>query len=115
MRRDALRLTPQGPRSAAHARQSREDEVGGRDDIGAVGMPLARVDEQHLACSDLTRLHTIVEVQATAGDDQRDGDRVAMLGHGLAGLQAQTDYAHGTAVRDLLEAEWTRLVAKFRA
>ena len=38
-----------------------------------------------------------------------------MLGHGLAGLQAQTDYAHGTAVRDLLEAEWTRLVAKFRA
>src|SRR6266480_6636309 len=47
-------------------------------------------------------------MQAAAGDDQSDRNRVAMLGHGLAGLEAQTDNSHRAAVGDLLKPEWAR-------
>lgn len=72
-------------------------------------MPFARVDEQHLARTDLARLRAVVEPEPSSGDDQRDRDRVAVLGHALAGFQAQADDAHRTAVADLFEAEgaWT--------
>jgi hypothetical protein len=48
-------------------------------------------------------------MQSPAGDDQRHWNRVAVLGHGLARLEAQSDDTHRSAVRDLLEAEraWT--------
>jgi len=59
-------------------------------------------------------MHPVVEVEAAAGDDQCDRDRVAVLGHGLARFEAQADHAHGTAVRDLLEAKGTRLVVYVR-
>src|SRR5438034_11125515 len=44
-------------------------------------------------------------MQAAARDDQSDRNRVAMLGHGLAGLEAQTDNSHRAAVGDLLKPE----------
>ncbi len=44
-------------------------------------------------------------MQAAARDDQNDRNRVAMLGHGLAGLEAQTDNSHRAAVGDLLKPE----------
>jgi 2-phosphosulfolactate phosphatase len=56
-------------------------------------------------------MRAVVEVEAAPGDDQRNGDRVAVLGHGLPGLQAQPDHAHRPAVRDLLEPKRARLVA----
>lgn len=68
-------------------------------------MPLARVDEQHLAYADLALSRTVVELEAPARDDQSHRDGVAMLGHGLARLEAQTDDAHRAAVCDLLESE----------
>lgn len=73
-------------------------------------MPLARVDQQHLTRSYVARLHAVVEVQAAAGHDDRDRDRVAVLGHRLAGLEAQADDAHRAAIGDLLEPERSRLV-----
>jgi len=45
-------------------------------------------------------------MQAAARDDQSDRNRIAMLGHGLAGLEAQTDNSHRAAVGDLLKPEW---------
>jgi hypothetical protein len=74
-------------------------------------VPLPGVDQKHLACSDLARLRAVVEMEATARDDERDGNRIAVLGDSLAGLEAQTDHAHRTAVRDLLESESARGVA----
>jgi len=73
-------------------------------------VPLARVDQQHLARSDLARLDAVIEVQAAAGHDEGDRDGIAVLGHGLAGLEAQADDAHRAAVGDLLEPERSRLV-----
>jgi 2-phosphosulfolactate phosphatase len=66
---------------------------------------LTRIDQQHLADADLSGDDPVVEPQTAAGDDQRHRDGVAMLGHVLARLEAQTDDTHRTAVRDLLEAE----------
>jgi len=68
-------------------------------------VPLARVDQQHLAGPNLACLHSVIELQPTARHDQRDGNGVAVLGDGLAWLEAQSDHAHGAAVRNLLEAE----------
>src|SRR5439155_26989216 len=45
----SLCLPSQGPGPAAHAWQSHEHKVCRRGRIGAIGVPLARVDEQHLA------------------------------------------------------------------
>src|SRR6266576_5016366 len=42
-------------------------------------------------------------MQAAARDDQRDGNRVAMLRDRLAGLEAQTDNSHRATVGDLLK------------
>src|SRR2546430_11985781 len=44
-------------------------------------------------------------MQAAARDDQSDRNRIAMLGHGLARLEAQTDNSHRAAVGDLLKPE----------
>jgi 2-phosphosulfolactate phosphatase len=66
---------------------------------------LARVDEQHLTSADLTALGPVIEQQASACHDERDRDRVAVLGHALARQQTQADDAHRTAIRDLLEPE----------
>ena len=74
-------------------------------------MPFTRVDEQHLSRTHLTRLLAVVELQPSPGHDQRDGDRIAVLGYALAWLEAQTDDAHRTAVGDLLEAEGARTIA----
>ena len=79
-----------------------------------VAVPFTRIDQQHLARSDLPRLFAIVEVEPASCHDQRDGDRVAVLGHGLARLQAKADHAHRTAVGDLLEAEGTPNIAPKR-
>jgi hypothetical protein len=68
-------------------------------------MALAGIDQQHLACSDLTALLPIVEQEASPGDDQSDRYRVAVGGNGLARLEPQTDDAHRAAVCDLLEAK----------
>jgi 2-phosphosulfolactate phosphatase len=50
-------------------------------------------------------------MEAAVGDDQGHGDRVAMLGHGLARLEPQADDAHRPAVSDLLESKRAWLVA----
>src|SRR5205823_7400756 len=39
------------------------------------------------------------------GDDERDRNRIAVLGHVLARIEPQADHAHRPAVRDLLEAD----------
>jgi 2-phosphosulfolactate phosphatase len=75
-----------------------------------VRVPFARVDQQHLARSNFTRLCAVIELQAPVCDDQRDWNGVAVLGDGLARLETQADHAHRPAVRDLLEAEWTGLL-----
>src|SRR2546422_10768446 len=53
-------------------------------------------------------------MQAAARDDQRDGNRVAVLGHRLAGLEAQTDNSHRAAVSDLLKPERARRLSHLR-
>src|SRR2546422_9264510 len=53
-------------------------------------------------------------MQAAARDDQRDGNRVAVLGHRLAGLEAQTDNSHRAAVGDLLKPERARRLSHLR-
>lgn len=77
-------------------------------------MPLTRIDEQHLSRRDLARLRAIVELEPPAGDDERDRYRIAMLGHGLAGLKAQANDPHRTTVRDLLETKCPRTIARDR-
>ena len=77
-------------------------------------MSLSRVDQQHLSRPDLARLRAVGEMQAASGHDQRDGDRVPMLGDGLARLEAQADNAHRTAVGDLLKPERARWLADVR-
>ncbi len=74
-------------------------------------MPLARIDQQHLAGADLSSLHPVVEVQASLRDDERDRDRVPMLGHFLSWLEAQAHDTHRPAVGDLLKAKGTTLLA----
>ena len=73
-------------------------------------MALTRVDQEHLAGPDLARPHTVIEVEATSGHDQRDGYRVAVLRDGLARLQAQADDPHRPAISDLLEAKRARTI-----
>src|SRR2546426_12235586 len=53
-------------------------------------------------------------MQAAARDDQRDGNRVAVLGPRLAGLEAQTDNSHRAAVGDLLKPERARRLSDLR-
>jgi 2-phosphosulfolactate phosphatase len=77
-----------------------------------IRVPLAWIDQQHLAHADLAGLRPVVETESTAGHDQGDRYRVAVLGHGLAWLQAQPDDAHRPAVRDLLEAKRARAFAR---
>lgn len=77
-------------------------------------VPLTRIDEQHLSRRDLACLRAIVELEPSAGDYERDRYRVPMLRHGLAGLEAQANDPHRTAVRDLLETECTGTIARDR-
>lgn len=77
-------------------------------------MPFARVDQQHLTRADLARPYAIVEVESPSGDDQRDGNGVAVLWHCLAGVEAQADHPHRAAVRDLLESKRARDVAPLK-
>jgi hypothetical protein len=70
-------------------------------------VPLARIDQQHLAGTDLSRLRAIVELQPPLRHDERNWNRVAVLRHFLARLEPQTNDAHRPAVRDLLKAEGT--------
>ena len=74
-------------------------------------MPLARIDEQHLAGADLTGCGAVVEQQAARGHDHGDRYRVAVLGYDLARLEPQPNDPHRPAVRDLLKAERARLLA----
>src|SRR5256885_8926324 len=53
-------------------------------------------------------------MQAAARDDQSDRNRIAMLGHGLARLEAQTDNSHRAAVGDLLKPEWAGRLTDLR-
>src|ERR1700682_3363463 len=106
-------FAPQAPRPAPDARQSRQDPGGGGPDIGAVGVPLARIDQEHLAGPNLASLGAIVEVQPPFGHDEGDRDRIAVLGHFLPRLEPQTDDAHRSTVRDLLKAKRTaRLIRR---
>lgn len=73
-----------------------------------IGVPLAGVDEQHLAGADLAGLRSIVEMQPSVSHYQRDWNRVPMLGDTLARLQAQADDSHRAAVGYLLEAKRSR-------
>lgn len=68
-------------------------------------MPLSGIDEQHLSSADLALLQSVVEMKAALGHDQRDRDRVSVLGHVLPRFQSQSDHAHRSAVRDLLETK----------
>ena len=108
----ALALSAEAPRPAAHARESSEHQVGGRVDVSPIGVPLARIDQQHLTSADLSGFRPVVEVQAPFGDDQGDRYRVPMLGHFLARLEAQANDPHRPAVGDLLKAKGTMLVAR---
>src|ERR1700682_1446502 len=106
-------LAPQAPRPAADARESRKDQVGGGLDIGPVGVPLARIDQEHLAGPNLASLGAIVEVQTPFGHDEGDRDRIAVRGPFLPRLEPQTDDAHRSTVRDLLKAKRTaRLIRR---
>src|SRR3989442_1297392 len=51
-------------------------------------MTLAGVDQEHLAGADCALMRSVIEMKAAHGDDQRDRDRVAVLRHSLARLQA---------------------------
>lgn len=75
-------------------------------------MPLARIDQQHLAGADLSSLRPVVEVQASLRDDERDRDRVPMLGHSLSRLEPQAHDPHRPAVGDLLKTKGTMLLAR---
>jgi hypothetical protein len=68
-------------------------------------MPLPRVDEHHLSRADVASIQPVVEVKAALGHDQRDGDRVSMLGHVLPRFQSESDHAHRSTVGDLLETK----------
>lgn len=73
-------------------------------------MALPWIDQQHLARADVARLGAIIEVEASTRDDERDGDRVAVLGHGLPRLEAKAYDPHRSAVGELLEPEGARRV-----
>jgi hypothetical protein len=68
-------------------------------------MPLAGIDEEHLSHTDFASLQPIVEMKAALGHDQRDGNRVSVLGHVLPRFQSQSDHAHRSTVGDLLETK----------
>ena len=57
-------------------------------------MAFPGIDQEHLACCDLTTGCPVVEMQVTHRDDQRNRDGVAVLGNLLPGLQAQANHAH---------------------
>jgi hypothetical protein len=71
-------------------------------------VPLAGVDQKHLAWPDRTGLFSVIELEAAVGHDQRNRNGVAVLGHCLACVEAQANHAHRSAIRDLLEAESAR-------
>jgi 2-phosphosulfolactate phosphatase len=73
-------------------------------------VPLTRVDEEHLASTDCPFSVPVVKAQTSSGHDQRDRDRVAVLGHVLARLETKADHAHRSAICDLLKAERSRLL-----
>jgi len=76
-----------------------------------VGVTFARVNEEHLADSDLAAVRTI-EAQPAGRDDEGHRDGVPVLGHPLARLEPQADHPHRAAVRDLLETERTPGIAR---
>lgn len=97
----------EAPGAAAHAGQSREDQVRRRLDLGPKGVTLARIDEHHLAGSHFAVVGPVVELQVSDGDDQGHRYRVAMLGNILSRLQPEADDPHRSAVGNLLEAKGT--------
>ena len=104
-------MAAERPRPAAHAGQAREHEVRGRGLAGAVHVPLAGIDQQHLSRAHHAAVLAIVELEPAAGDDQGDRDRVAVLRHVLARLEPQADDTHRAAVGNLLEPERAWLLA----
>src|SRR5487761_323704 len=102
-------LAAQAPRPAAHAWEAREHEVGGGLDVGAIRVPFAGIDQEHLASAHLARLRPIIEMKPALGHDERDWDRVAMLRNVLPRIEPQADDAHRPAVRDLLKTKWAML------
>ena len=68
-------------------------------------MPLTWVDEEHLARANLSVARSVEKMKAAHGDDQRNRDRVAVLGHVLARLQTQPHNSHRSAIGDLLETD----------
>ena len=68
-------------------------------------MPLAGIDEEHLARSDLALIGSIIEMQVAHGDDQRHRYRIAMVRNVLSRLQSKADHAHRAAIGDLLESK----------
>src|SRR2546423_7089648 len=68
-------------------------------------MALAGIDEEHLAGPNLATTLAVVEMERPRGHDHGHGNRVAVLGNVLPGLQAQPDDPHRSAVGDLLEAD----------
>jgi len=57
-------------------------------------MAFPGIDQEHLACSDVTMVSPVVEMQAAHSNDQRNRDGVAVIGNLLPGLQAQANDAH---------------------
>ena len=68
-------------------------------------MAFTGIDEQHLTRVHLSPFLAIVELQRSHRDDERDGDRVPVLRHILAGIEAESHDAHRAAICDLLEPE----------
>src|SRR5487761_1145610 len=108
-------LAAQAPRPAAHAWEAREHEVGGGLDVGAIRVPFAGIDQEHLASAHLARLRPIIEMKPALGHDERDWDRVAMLRNVLPRIEPQADDAHRPAVRDLLNGDTPRDRSRRRA
>lgn len=68
-------------------------------------MALARIDEQHLAHSNLALGRSVVKLEPTLRDDQGDRNGIAMLWNFLTRLQPQSDDAQRSAIGDLLETK----------
>jgi len=104
----------QAPGAASDSGQAGEHQVRRRLDVGSIRMPLPRVYEHHLSRADLASLQPVVEMKAALGHDQRDGDRVSMLGYVLPWFQSQSDHPHRSTVGDLLETKGSVNVARAR-
>ena len=106
-RRDSARACAQGPGPAANAGQPREHEVGRRRDLRAVAVPLAGVDQQHLAGADLGP-HSSPSSKCSVPTVTISATGIALRCSGTSwpGLEAQPDHAHRAAVARSARSRW---------